>query len=99
MNAETNIQPTFEQLGYPAIGSLESWIVDNIDLGSEIFFEEREDGSQVDSLQVHEDLNFLEEAYSKMLDFLETAVSGNAEINDLERQARNILDSLPKSGA
>ena len=81
----THILPTFKQLGYPAIGSLESWIVDNIDLGSEIFFEEREDGSQVDSLQVHEDLNFLEEAYSKMLNFLETAVSGNTEIDDLER--------------
>jgi hypothetical protein len=91
--------PTFQELGYPAIESLESWIVDNVDNDSEIFFEERADGSRVQSLDVHEDLNFLQEAYSKMLDFLEGAASGNTEIDDLERQARNILDSLPKPGA
>jgi hypothetical protein len=90
---------SFQELGYPAIESLESWIVDNVDGGSEIFFEEREDGSRVHSLEVHEDLNFLQVAYSKMLDFIETVAARNTEIDDLERQARNILDSLPKSGA
>lgn len=99
MSTEANMQPTFEELGYSALESLESWIVDNIDGDAEIFFEEKEDGSQVDSLQVHEDLNFLQENYAKMLDFIETAAAGNTEIEILENEARNILDSLSRSGA
>jgi hypothetical protein len=88
---------SFQELGYPAIESLESWIVDNVDGGSEIFFEEREDGSRVQSLDVHEELTFLQKSYSKMLDFIETVASGNTEIEDLERQAQKILDGLTKS--
>jgi len=99
MSTETTIQPTFEELGYPALESLESWIVDNIDGDSEIFFEEKEDGSQVDSLQVHEDLNFLQENYARMLDFIETVASGNTEIEALENHARNILDTISHAGA
>lgn len=44
-------------------------------------------------------LNIYFENYHKMLDFIETVAAGNTEIGDLERQARNILDSLPKSRA
>lgn len=41
----------------------------------------------------------LERQNRELLDFIETVASGNTEIEDLERQAKKILDGLTKSEA
>lgn len=41
----------------------------------------------------------LERQNQELLDFIDTVASGNTEIEDLERQAKKILDALTASGA
>lgn len=98
MSTETNI-PTFDKLGYPAVNALESWVGDNVDLGSDHFFRENDDGSLVQSPEVLNELYLLQRNYARMLDFIETVAEGNTEIQALENEARNILDCLSRPGA
>lgn len=91
---------------YPSLESLDSWLQDNIDGASEIFFEEKEDGSRVDSDAVQSELMDLMMSFegaaaicSRTLTFLEVVAAGNTEPDRLAEMAQEILDEVAPSDA